>query len=580
MLSRSLAILLSSFVVLFLLPIGNLNSELPRGPFPLVLLDERIESGRIGQPNEEIRFPLTSDYAGALNFRINQDETEELQNEQQIITNPLNPDNLVAVWRDFRLGYRRVGVAYSFDGGLTWTEDLLEEPTYPWHSDPGLTVDARGNFYAVILSFVSTFQENGLFVYTSTDGGVTWGDPVPVVNGVPNVFEDKELIGCDRTGGAYDGNLYVVWARFGWGSDIMVSRSTDGGQSFLPAIDISDGSDVQWPVPVVGADGTVFVAWCSYSPLGIRLDKSTDGGVTFGPDRTLANVSFYPGGYINGGITVFPYPAMDADITGGANHGNLYVAYLDYGVGSDTDIFFKRSTDSGGSWSSAMRINDDAEGNGRDQFHPWITIDETGLISVVFLDRRNDPGNYYYDLYMTQSSDGGISWSGNVRISDISSDPQAGQIRAGLLGEYIGVTSANGRVNPLWTDTRNGHQDAFTARIYTNPAVDAVAIPEATSFQPGDDLTYTLRVINRTGESVDLTGAGYITLPWGDPMGMGPIDGPLSTSLGPYETRELRRTEQIPVRTPAGTYYYTLRIWQSTDQVIDEATFPFTVEIP
>lgn len=581
--SRRPMVLLISFVALFSLSTRTLHlepSDLPRGSFPLVLLDERLEPGYSGESGPKSGLPLTSDYAGALNFRVNQDETEELQNEQQIVTNPLNPDNLVAVWRDFRLGYRRVGVGYSFDGGLTWTEDLFEEPTYPWHSDPGLTVDARGNFYAVILSFISTFQENGLFVYKSTDGGITWGDPVTVVNGVPNVFEDKELIGCDRTGGPYDGNLYVVWARFGWGSDIMISRSTNGGQSFLPAIDISSGSDAQWPVPVVGADGTVYVAWCNYSPLSIRLDKSTDGGVTFGTDQILADVSFYPGGSINGGIAVFPYPAMEADITGGTNHGNLYVAYLDYGIGSDTDIFFKRSTNGGASWSPAVRINDDAEGNGRDQFHPWITIDEMGTISVIFLDRRNDPGNYYYDLYMTQSSDGGLSWSENVRISDISSDPQAGQIRAGLLGEYIGVTSANGRVNALWTDTRNGHQDAFTARIYTDPAVDAVVIPDVTNVQPGDDMTYKLRVINRTGESIDFTGAGYVTLPWGDPMGFGPIDGPLSTSLGPHEARQLIRTERIPERTPPGIYYYTLRIWQSTDQVIDEATFPFTVESP
>ena len=489
-----------------------------RGPFPLVLLDEMVRPAPPGGEDRAPSRPLTSDYAGALNLRLNQDATQEIQNEEQIVTNPVDPDNLVAVWRDFRLGYRRVGHASSFDGGLTWTEDLFEEPTYPWQSDPGLTVDGAGNFYAVVLSYVSTYQENGLFVYKSSDGGVTWGNPVTVVNGVPNVFEDKELIGCDRTGGAYDGNLYVVWARFGWTTDIMFSRSTDGGRSFTPALAISDRPDVQWPIPVVGADGTVYVAWCNYAPPSIKLDRSTDGGATFGTDRTLTGVSFYPGGYIHGGISVFPYPAMDADITGGKFNGNLYVAYLDYGAGSDTDIFFRRSTDGGDSWSPAVRINDDPEGNGRDQFHPWLTVDETGLISVVFLDRRNDPDNYLYDLYMTQSADGGLTWSRNVRVSDVSSDPQAGQLRAGLLGEYIGATSSHGRLNPLWTDTRSGDQDAFTARLFTDPDVDAVAIPESTLYHPGDEISYTLRVANRTGSDVDFTGAGYVTLPWVPPL--------------------------------------------------------------
>jgi hypothetical protein len=503
-----------------------------------------------------------------------------LQNEEQIVTNPMDPDNLVAVWRDFRLGYRRVGYAASFDGGITWAENLFEEPTYPWHSDPGLTVDADGNFYAVILSYVSINQENGLFVYRSTDGGLTWGGPVTVVNGVPNVFEDKELIACDRTGGSNDGNLYVAWARFGWGTDIMFSRSTDGGQSFTTAIDIDGGSEVQWPVPVVGADGTVYVAWCNYSPLSIRFNKSTDGGVSFGSDRTLEPVSFYPGGYINGGITTFAYPAMDADITGGQWDGNLYVAFMDYGVGSDTDIFFKRSTDGGTTWSDRTRINDDAEGNERDQFHPWITIDERGVISVVFLDRRNDPGNYLYDLYMTQSNDAGLTWSRNLRISDVSSDPQAGQLTAGLLGEYIGVTSSYGRVNVLWTDTRNGHQDAYTARIYTEPSIDLHAIPESTTLNPGDDLNYTIRVGNTTAKAIDFWGTGFITLPWGDPFGYGPVDGPAFVHLDSFARRVQSITHRLPVGLPSGRYYYSVRAEDQANTILDESTFPFTVNIP
>jgi len=45
------------------------------------------------------------------NWKINSDATVQVQNEQQVAVNPIDPDNLVAVWRDFRLGYRRVGSA-------------------------------------------------------------------------------------------------------------------------------------------------------------------------------------------------------------------------------------------------------------------------------------------------------------------------------------------------------------------------------------------------------------------------------------------------------------------------------------
>ncbi len=93
-----------------------------------------------------------------LNIRVNNDTTDQLQNEEQIVMNPTDTTNMVAVWRDFRLGYRQVTYAYTYDGGLTWEQDLFSEPQYIWDSDPGLTVDTAGNFYAVILSYNSTSE--------------------------------------------------------------------------------------------------------------------------------------------------------------------------------------------------------------------------------------------------------------------------------------------------------------------------------------------------------------------------------------------------------------------------------------
>ena len=434
-------------------------------------------------PNELFAIPWQRDSA-YLNIKINNDATTEVQNEEQIVMNPNDTTNLVAVWRDFRVGYRQVAYAYSFDGGLTWGQDLFVEPEYIWDSDPGITVDTAGNFYAVILSFNSTSEPNGLFVYKSTDGGVTWSDPVTVINGVPGVFEDKELIACDRSGGPYTDNLYVAWTRF-YSTQILMCRSTDEGNSFVGPVTISDMNGVQWPVPCVGPNSEVYVAWVQYSPGTIRFDCSTDGGETFGTDITIQNVSFVSG-YIYGDIMVFSFPAIDVDITGGPYNGNIYVAYMDYASGNtDTDIYFTCSTDGGNSWSQKIRINDDPLNNGCDQFHPWLFVAPDGNIIVVFLDRRLDSGNLLMDLYMTTSTDGGNSWSSNERITTVSSDPTAGSVfstsnqplnkfpikinhpviltgRAGLIGEYIGVTASSiNDIHPIWTDTRFDNQDVF-----------------------------------------------------------------------------------------------------------------------
>jgi len=426
-------------------------------PFPLALLNIEMDT-------QALYVPFFPD---SINVKINHDATTQVQNEEQVWVNPKNPDNLVAIWRDFRLGYRRVGYGFSTDGGLTWTDALFSGTPYPWDSDPGLTVDTLGNFYAVILSYNQSLPYNGLFVCRSTDGGVNWGAPVTVVDSFYNGFEDKELIACDRSRSSYSGNLYVTWTRFDYNNNtthIKCSRSIDGGGSFIrPPVNVSDLEGVQWPVPAVGPNGEVYIAWVDYNWPRINFDKSLNGGVSFGTDIGVQSVNGTDG-YINGGILVFPFPAMDVDITGGPYNGYIYVAFMDYGA-TDTDIWFTRSTNGGNTWSSRIRINDDPQGNGRDQFHPWTFVDERGVIYVVFYDRRNDPGNLLMDVYLTQSTDGGVTWSANKRVTTVSSDPTAGLIKAGLLGEYIGLTAIDGMVHPVWTDTRLGNQDVFTAGV-------------------------------------------------------------------------------------------------------------------
>jgi hypothetical protein len=437
-----------------------------------------------------------------INIRVNQDETTQLQNEEQIAINPTNPDNMVAVWRDFRLGYRQVGWGYTFDGGQTWTEGgLIDEPNYPRQSDPGITADLDGNFYAIVLSYTGdTGQENGLYVLKSTDGGVTWGAPLEVVNQVPNVFEDKEFIACDRTDSSHEGNLYVTWTRFGSTTDIIARRSTDSGQTWSGDIFVSDDNFVQFPIPVVGRGGEVYIAWTSYAFDAIMIDISVNGGASFGPDNIVTTV-YEPSTVLNGGVNAYSSPHMDADITDGPFSGRLYIAYMDRRhPANDRDIFVIFSDDFGGSWSAPIRINDDELANGKDQFLPWLWVDNQGIVTVVFLDRRDDPANRLYHCYITQSTDGGLTWSENDRVStepsdpndamvhglpygDVLSDdggPQISQARAGLLGEYIGVVAWDGRPTPIWTDIRNGHQDAYVGYLDTGASVQEPLLTDLT----------------------------------------------------------------------------------------------------
>ncbi len=405
------------------------------------------------------------------NIQVNHDGTAQLQNEEVVCINPTNTDNAVAIWRDFRLGFRRVGIGYTFDGGQSWVDALIEVPPYPRQSDPVLFVNRDGVFYASTLTLVWGSGPSGISVQKSTDGGVTWSEPTYVVDGQEDYFEDKQWLAIDQTGGSGDGNIYCVWDRFEadyYGTQIVCATSTDDAQTFSEPVGVSvSGYDyVQWPVVTVGPNSDVYVAWYDHrNPRRISFAKSTDYGTSFEPQ---SDAIYLDSAYseLNGGILTFPFPAMSCDIYPESYfNGNLYIVYADGSY--DWDIWCCRSTDGGMTWSDKVRVNDDPIFNGSDQFHPWLSIDSDGVIHVCFLDRRDDPNNILYNIYYTRSTDGGQTWEVNHRISTVSSDPGHAAL-AGLIGEYIGISAWEREIQMVWTDVRNLNQDVFSARIFSD----------------------------------------------------------------------------------------------------------------
>ncbi|MSR71300.1 MAG: hypothetical protein EXS50_01325 [Candidatus Taylorbacteria bacterium] len=84
----------------------------------------------------------------------------------------------------------------------------------------------------------------------------------------------------------------------------------------------------------------------------------------------------------------------------------------------DYDVYSSSSHDKGKTWTKAVRVNDDV-GSGN-QFSPSIVVDGDGSLYVAFLDHRDNQDKGQFDVYLAKSTNGGVSFSKNIKVNDKS----------------------------------------------------------------------------------------------------------------------------------------------------------------
>jgi hypothetical protein len=476
------------------------------------------------------------------------------QNETALAVNPTNHDNWIGGANDYSGPIILDGRAQSScgfysteDSGQTWSGGLLPtQPGYTGGGDPSIAFDGAGNAYFACLNFELTppafsLEDSAIFVFKSTDGGQTFGAPTELVSSTSSPgAHDKEFIAV----GALTGKVYVAWVHPG-ANNVRFAGSDDGAATFdAPApssnVFVNDPENAGNQGPVIatvpfsnpeGPDSEgVYVAWMDLDNDRILFDRSTDGGATFGDDVVVeGSVVQFPLRPVGSGsgvsnrpslvgefgdpvenpesaFRVNSFPSMDACKNQLSPYfGHLYIVYADNRFG-DGDVFFKRSEDGGETWPGRFtrRINDDAQGNGKDQFFPWVSVDENCKVNISFYDRRDDPANLRFHLYFAHSTDSGATFSPNARVSTASSTNA--QFLGGFVGDYLqnAATIAGNaafhhdldRAMTLWMDTREGAQDAYAGMLlqtqfgtWINVDVDLIADQPATDLDfifPGD----------------------------------------------------------------------------------------------
>src|SRR5262249_27236166 len=142
--------------------------------------------------------------------------------------------------------------------------------------------------------------------------------------------------------------------------------------------------DIQGAYVTVGPDHAVYVFWWDNSgpTEQIRMAKSTNQGVSFGPSVVVATLKTTGElgdlGLTDGNGNPFRSNSFPQAVVNPTNPNLIYLVYDDTGVapGDKADVFFTESTNGGATWSAPMRLNDDATTT--DQWQPALAITPNG----------------------------------------------------------------------------------------------------------------------------------------------------------------------------------------------------------
>jgi hypothetical protein len=400
------------------------------------------------------------------------------QTEQTIAVDPTDPSQVL-------IGYIS-GLAVSHDGGLTWKRAPVS-----CAGDNNPAYDGSGVAYFEC-------DNNGVEYYRSTDKGDTWTGPLSAVG----FFENQgDLVDRPWLVRGNDAKTLVVGCEsffsnpVGW---VYLKVSNDGGTTWGPPRRVDDQNGhpaMQDPrqLPVVGADGTVYVVYasgqgpfldcrnCGALPTDYVVARSSDGGATFQWSVAAANVA----------RTAAPTEESEAISSLAADPDparakHLALAWSDERSG-ESRILLVTSVDGGATWSSPVDVADDPPGNGIEHDHPQIQFAPDGRLIVVWRDRRccGTGWSAAYQIFaraLSSSDNGDIVPGQTVQVTDTPQQPNS----SSSADEYLGLSVGAQALSVAWNQPRAGAA-ATTYRRLPLPAAATVApgtdVPEGAPWQ-------------------------------------------------------------------------------------------------
>jgi hypothetical protein len=439
------------------------------------------------------------------------------------------------------------GFAFSSDGGGTFTDGGAPDPAVfnnvftrgdPWMDRGGF--DNLTFYYANLAVDATSGASLGVSVHRGHfNNGFAFEDVHTFNSSNPNDVYDKEAIAVTKGG---SGAAYVTLTNFkqltgcpagttGLG-EITAWRTTDGGNTWLGPVvagpDLSDpgscgatGVLQQSSVPAIGPSGELYVVWSqgpTFTLTGVTTDakivvaRSLDGGVTFDPPVTVANINSMrqnaPVGYNRDRLNDHPRITV---VTGTPNTGRVYVVFYSalapvapapssscpsppFPPGAlcraqnltSSQVYVSHSDDKGLTWTTPVPVATAPPSTGVKRWWPVVTVEPGGNLDVVYYEsqettvgsnpfctvsvggglRRRGTANSLVDTFWAQSLDGGATFPTLLKVTTATSNwcTVASNVRPNF-GDYIGTAPGGNHIFATWADGRNGVPDTFYSTL-------------------------------------------------------------------------------------------------------------------
>jgi hypothetical protein len=301
-----------------------------------------------------------------------------------------------------------------------------------WQADVRLTHDTALSLPSITRQSVATSGDNihvvwhdkrngeaEIYYRHSTNKGVSWTSDTRLTNAAGMSVKPSIAV--------YGSVLHVTWEsnRDGvW--EIYYKKSTNNGSTWTADVQLTNDAYDSYSASIT-AGNYVHVVWMDYrhADSEIYYKRSIDGGVNWGADTRLTSNS-----------AAQKYPIIS--IVGSVVH----LVFEDERNGTaNTEIYYKRSSNNGASWSNDLRLTNFSG----QSWNPFVSASGS-YVHVVWDDART--GNR--EIFYKRSTDEGVNWSSDAILTNNTADSYLPSIS--LSGIYAHI---------VWTDERNSHDEIY-----------------------------------------------------------------------------------------------------------------------